>query len=299
MREQLVIVDVDGVSLLHWLVRGGHRREIAHLLTLVPIDIDAPAPPTGDTPLMLAARSSLNAGILIDLLRGGASRDIRNKDGLTALQIAVQSGAVLSAFCLLANGADPEERDSVGETLIHWLFRNPQSPENVEMVRLLLKFGGSLRTYDAHGDTCMHILAAGNFNTASRTVRISKALFAAICLHENDSIGKMRNRQGLLPYKLAVASSNFPVLNFLIDLEAFHRFPYSLPIILNSITVPVGFLGLHFSGWIGGFVAFLLVSAVAAKFSQATIEIHGSRASFGRVWGLVVSMSLVISHLRI
>ena len=240
---------------------------------------------------MLAAQSSRNTGILIDLLRSGASQDIRNAEGLTALHVAVQSGAVLSAFALLAHDADPEMRDSAGDTLLHWLFRNPRSPENIDMIRLLLHFGGSLRALDSNGDTCIHILAGGNFNTTSKTVRISKALFSAICLYEDDSIGKLRNRQGLLPYKLAIQSNNFPVLNFLIDLEAFYRFPYSLPIILNAITVPAGFWGLHLYGWVGGFTSFLATSAVAAKFSQTTIEIHGSRATFGRVWGVVVKVS--------
>lgn len=238
---------------------------------------------------MLASRSSKNAGTVIDLIRSGAAREARDSDGRTALQLAVRAGSVLEAYSLLALGADSESRDIKGDSALHWLFRNPFSPENTDMVRLLLYFGASLRSFDGSGDSCMHILAAGNFNTNSRTVRISKALLSAICLYENDSVSRLKNRHGELPYKLAIRSNNFPVLNFLIDLEAFHRFHYSLPIVLNAVTVPAGFYGLAAFGWLGGSLAFFISSAIAAKFSQSTIELHGSRATFGRVWGIVVS----------
>ena len=67
----------------------------------------------GFTALHLAAKQG-HAGVVEDLLRGGAEVNVRNSRGGWAVHDAVRSGSRAAAAALLRGGARPEERDERG-----------------------------------------------------------------------------------------------------------------------------------------------------------------------------------------
>lgn len=78
----------DLVSGLHFAVESNDTTETARLLRL---DADINAPRDNLTPLMKAAARGYT-GIVRMLIDAGAKAGVKNKQGLTAAQIAEQSG---------------------------------------------------------------------------------------------------------------------------------------------------------------------------------------------------------------
>lgn len=83
------------------------------------------------------------------LLQRGANPNIRDKQGVAPIQLAVRLGFVDGVEALLKNGADIDVNDSAGETpLIAAVHRR-----DVPMVRLLLANGASPGRTDNSGRT--------------------------------------------------------------------------------------------------------------------------------------------------
>lgn len=109
----------------------------------------------------------------------------KDRDGLTALSFAAQSGAERCLFALCKFGANPHLTDSMGNTALHWtcamgknraasilLYHgaNPNSVNHIgasvlmlaiskgdlEMAQKLLDYGADLRLKDRKGNTALH-----------------------------------------------------------------------------------------------------------------------------------------------
>jgi hypothetical protein len=197
----------------------------------------------------------------------------------------VRFGSIHALLILLSEGKmDPDLTDTIGDTSLHWLVKNPQSTNNIEMMRLLLHFGGQLRRPDGGGDNCLHSLASGKYYDTTRV--ISRALLGVIARHEDHTLGKLVNSRGELPSTIAMRARNYVVLNFLMDLTAYYCFPRHLPVVLCAASVCMAFVGLHFYGWLGGFLAFSVqashILTMQSRDRLSSISIISGVLSAGR-----------------
>ena len=107
------------------LVAGGADTSLAsRVLSLKPMDwlqigmVSTVLPVGGWPPLLFAARENAQAAALA-LIEAGADPDIRDPDGLTALNIAVMNEHYDLAVALLEAGADPDAADRTGMTALY------------------------------------------------------------------------------------------------------------------------------------------------------------------------------------
>ncbi len=128
--------DGDGASVLHLAARGSHHAALAVLL---------PSPSDRATELAVTA---------------GPRRR-------TALQDAAAVGSVDSVRTLLDAGAEPNARDSFGQTALH-VASTAEPLRAAEIVALLLARGADASMTDARGFTALH---AGSAAGASAVVR--------------------------------------------------------------------------------------------------------------------------------
>jgi hypothetical protein len=133
---------------LMWLAARDNRVAIIEWLVAKGVEVDAPQPGTGITPLMIAARGGQksfdallrhrartdlrdasgnqllwyaaeadhNTGSLARVLALGAQIDAVNDAGRTPLMHAAESCALMNVRALLAAGASPAHRDKTGKT---------------------------------------------------------------------------------------------------------------------------------------------------------------------------------------
>ena len=110
--------EVHGDNELHAAV--GRQEDVNKIRKLIgKFDIDAPTSLTQLTALHLAARKSDNKETVNLLLRKGANPDAKDKIGNTPLHWAVRHGQIETIELLLAGNADPNARNNQGETPLH------------------------------------------------------------------------------------------------------------------------------------------------------------------------------------
>lgn len=113
---------------------------------------------SGETPLSLAASQTLannntNANtalqqIIVAIVNGGALLDFRNKDGRTALHVAVQKSNFVALKTLLDLGASPNYLDANGLTPLYYTVIYKSSPK---LTQLLLYEHATHGITDQHG----------------------------------------------------------------------------------------------------------------------------------------------------
>jgi uncharacterized protein len=124
---------------------GRGRREIVRALLNHGFGVDAPLA-TGLTPLIEAAREG-HAAIVGDLLDAGATVDLTDESGRTALCWAIvynveadeSEHIAQEAHCeviehLLAAGADPSRRDVKGKSILSWALQRGD-PKIVQLLK--------------------------------------------------------------------------------------------------------------------------------------------------------------------
>jgi uncharacterized protein len=107
------------------LVAGGADPDLAsNALSLAPMDwlqigmVSTVLPVGGWPPLLFAARQNSTAAALA-LIEAGADPDIRDPDGLNALNVAIMNEHYDLAVALLEAGADPDAADRTGMTALY------------------------------------------------------------------------------------------------------------------------------------------------------------------------------------
>ncbi|EEF36691.1 protein VAPYRIN [Ricinus communis] len=169
--------DVDavakgGFTALHMAVEE-RRRDCARLLLASGAKADIRDASEGDTPLHIAARLGDENMVRLLLQKGGANKDIRNKNGKIAydvaaeyghsrlfdalklgdsLCIAARKGDVRTILKLIENGAAINGRDQHGWTALH----RAAFKGNVEVVRTLIDKGIDVDAKDEDGYTALH-----------------------------------------------------------------------------------------------------------------------------------------------
>ena len=85
--------------------------------------------------------------------------DIRSNSGMTPLALAVVWGKTISAEILLKAGADPNFRDNMGHTAL-MIAAYSGNTCDVEITRLLVKYGADLTLCSDSGEDCAHLASS-------------------------------------------------------------------------------------------------------------------------------------------
>ncbi len=170
-----------GNSLLH-MAANRNLPEIAEMLILVGLDVNAAEGEYDQTPLMAAA-STANLDLVKRLVEAGARVNAKDRFGVTAVEAAAGSGSLEVVDYLIECGADFDSGDietpifeavkygyleltklllekganvnrqgSGKSTLLHYAAEN----RNPEMIKLLLEFGARKDLEDNYGATPHH-----------------------------------------------------------------------------------------------------------------------------------------------
>ncbi|XP_053720444.1 LOW QUALITY PROTEIN: SH3 and multiple ankyrin repeat domains protein 1-like [Synchiropus splendidus] len=105
-------------------------------------------PDSGETPLSVAAQSSVSGDCIKVLVQGGAHIDFRSKDGLTAVHKAVRVHNHSALLALFALGASPNYKDRCGLTP---LYHTVLTGGDTSCCETLLYYRAKLGTRDENG----------------------------------------------------------------------------------------------------------------------------------------------------
>ena len=138
------------------------RLEIAQLLLVQGADMNAENE-MGETALHIVsvgqyASQEQGAGIARLLLERGVDVNARRKDSLTSLHMAAYKGRVEIVQVLINHGANTMLEDEEGETALHILSRGgyDSQEQGVRTARLLLERGVDVNARDKDGFTSLH-----------------------------------------------------------------------------------------------------------------------------------------------
>jgi ankyrin repeat protein len=159
--------DVQGAPLFEAANAGD--AEIVSLLLARGASASAEAP-DGTGPLHLAARRG-HAAVLEVLIAAGAKVDgPAGPRARTALQDAAATGSTDAVRVLLRAGADPNTKDSFGQTALH-LIATLDPQRSVAITKMLLEAGADLKLQDARSFTPLHAAASTDNAFFIQTVR--------------------------------------------------------------------------------------------------------------------------------
>ncbi|RDY10026.1 Ankyrin-1, partial [Mucuna pruriens] len=165
----------DGNTALHIAVEE-HRRDCVKLLLANGARPDVKNAREGDTPLHVASAIGDESMVKLLLEKGGANKDVRNGQGKTAYDVAVENGHahLFDALCLgdklsvaarkgevrsiqklLENGAGVDGRDQHGWTALH----RASFKGRIEAVKVLVEKGVDVDAKDKEGYTALHCAA--------------------------------------------------------------------------------------------------------------------------------------------
>ncbi|XP_050231391.1 protein VAPYRIN-like [Mercurialis annua] len=165
-------VTKDGFTALHMAVEE-RRRDCARLLLASGAKADIDDATEGDTSLHIAARLGDESMVKLLLQKGGANKNIRNKNGKIAYDIAAEhghsrlfdalklgdslcvaarKGEVRTILKLIENGAQINGKDQHGWTALH----RSSFKGKIEAVRTLIDKGIDVDAKDEDGYTALH-----------------------------------------------------------------------------------------------------------------------------------------------
>ncbi|EAX98933.1 hypothetical protein TVAG_242980 [Trichomonas vaginalis G3] len=96
-------------------------------------------------------------------LSKGANINEKDKNGETALHIAVRHNSKEAAELLISHGANINEKDEYGETALHIAARH----NSKEIAKLLISHGANINEKDKYGKIALHIAAMFNSKEAA------------------------------------------------------------------------------------------------------------------------------------
>ncbi|UTC62905.1 ankyrin repeat domain-containing protein [Treponema sp. OMZ 787] len=156
----------------------------------------------GETLLHIFARKGYT-GFLKFLIKKNIPIDVKDASSSTALHEAVYNGNVEAALLLLQAGADPNSRNSSGNTALHLVM--PEASRS-KLVSELIKAGANPNLKDNYGETPLHIASRVGMNDEI----LDLLLKAGADINE-------RNKKGQTPLILAIERNQTQQANFLIN----------------------------------------------------------------------------------
>ncbi|EFQ30852.1 uncharacterized protein GLRG_05996 [Colletotrichum graminicola M1.001] len=135
------------------------------------------------------------------LLDYGASTDVQDDRGRSALRFAMQKGYDSIAWLLLEKSAALNMADTKGRTALHWTAQN----SNTSMAWLLLEKGAEIDAQDIEGHTALHF-AVQRGNTEMIKLLLGK--------HANVTL---KDAQGYAALHHAVERKDASIMNLIVD----------------------------------------------------------------------------------
>ena len=336
--------DKEDCSLLHWAAIN-NRVAIVELLLKLGADVNVIGGVNREIPLQWAVRRGDAAKIVSMLIIHKSELNHRSIYGYDALYLAAMAGHVHLAYLLLNAGANVNTTDnnenqlnSIMHFLIYEITKStppsmmatssthaatPVSNDNqIDLVRLFLRFGTDLTMKNALGLTPIHILAKhGSFRELDLAFTMcSEAMYTSLfrCWNNGntkpnsgvggdpDSLPLYHNPQQLSiaaaiptesPLKLAWKEKNRTMIKFFLDFYMYAYLPFSLPIMLTAISFASMFPLLDYFGWFHGAVLLGFPACFTADaLSQASIIAKNSRSSAGVAVGVILALTYCYFH---
>ncbi|UTC74617.1 ankyrin repeat domain-containing protein [Treponema sp. OMZ 792] len=156
----------------------------------------------GETLLHIFARKGYT-GFLKFLIKSKVPIDVKDISSSTAIQEAVYNGNIEAAILLLQAGADPNSRNSSGNTALHLVM--PEASRS-KLFSELITAGANPNLKDNYGETPLHIAARIGMNDDI----LDQLLKAGADINE-------RNKKGQTPLILAIERNQTQQVDFLIN----------------------------------------------------------------------------------
>ncbi len=141
-----------GISLLRAIAKREIDAAKIDRLIAAGADVDARRTPDNETPLFRAARRG-RTDIVLKLIKAGASLDMRDQWGNTALCAAISSGAAEATQALIAAGTDVNTRNHGKATPLFAAARL----KDKSFARALIEAGADATRVDASGHTASRL----------------------------------------------------------------------------------------------------------------------------------------------
>lgn len=208
-------VNKNGENALHYLARRPSQQEIIQYFIARGASTTQ-ADNEGNTPFMYAAAGNRDTATLA-LLLPGVNINQPNKQGLTALAMAVRSNSPEIVQYLVRKGANVQATDAAGNNLAYYLIQSynaggpaqpAQDPFSAKLA-ILSQAGFNPATPQKDGNTLYHLAI----------VRNDLALLKRIATLQVDVNAK--NKEGITPlHKAAMVSKDDALLKYLLSIGA-------------------------------------------------------------------------------
>lgn len=271
----LPVIDKEGCSLVHWAAVN-NRISYIHLLLDKGANINYSGGILNENPLQWAVRNPLHGNLVLDLIKRGADMNHLSNIGMDALQIACRCGNTNIAYLLLIHNANVDTPDQYGDTALHWLLKNPDVENQLDLVRLLLRFGADLSKEDSQGNNAMLILCHSK-------KYISKRLLTLICKYGGLAMLRtVSSKTGFSPQQIVYSNGNYQMMQFMLDLYLFYTLPAWLMISVHAVGVLLIYLSFSYFKWMGGIISSIIILLVLSRATIINIELYSSRAIHGK-----------------
>lgn len=176
------------------IIRGFVRISAIALALGISVAISAQAKANSHNPTaeLVEAVKKGQSSLISGLIKNGADPNVRDLMGMSPLHYAAYRGDAVSTEALLKNGATPDIQDSLGMTPLHAAAFSGHPM----VVKALLKAGASVNLKDHLGNTALHYAV------------YAKSLEAVRFLLASGADRKIANNKGVTPLKMARASGS-------------------------------------------------------------------------------------------
>lgn len=201
----------NGENVLHSLVRRPGQTELIKYFISKGVNVNA-VNEEGNTAFMNAAAASRDTATIALLAPLAKDINQKNKNGATALALAVRSNSPEVVQYLLTKGANVEMADTKGNNLVYYLFEsyNPRQAREFEpKLKLLQSKGMNFAAPQKDGNTVYHLAVAKNDLSLLKMIQSLGADVNA------------KNGEGLTAlHKAAMMSKDGSILQYLVSIGA-------------------------------------------------------------------------------
>jgi palmitoyltransferase len=197
--------DDDECTLLHWAAINNRNSLVVYL-----IERGAKVNVLGgilmETPLHWAVRKNFFRTVKI-LIQHGADTSLQSRDGVNPLLLACTLGNVEMAYFLIANGADVNGINNLGDSILMTLLKD-QECAKLDVFRLIIKLGADGTFRDRQdGNTILHVV---NTRRTTDHHKLAFVLYEAA----GPEMLKVKNFHDQTPHDVLLSTKNTAMLRF-------------------------------------------------------------------------------------